>query len=169
MPVLIGFILLPIVEIWLLIVIGGEIGPWATILWILGTAVAGGALLRSQGAQAMARMREALEAAPDGQPDSGALAGELLDALAIVVAGICLILPGFVTDAVGILLFLPPVRRLIGRGLWLRLRGSERVRVYASRGRSGRATIIEGEYRDVSDRPAPERQPADPGDPPRLR
>lgn len=167
MPFLIGFLILPIVEIWLLIVIGGKIGAWTTVLWILVTAVAGGALLRSQGAQAMARMRDALGAAPDGQPDGDALAGELLDALAIVVAGVCLMLPGFLTDAVGILLFLPPLRRGIGRSLWRWLRGSERVRVYAARGRAPRTTVIEGEYREVSDG-MDGGAPKSPDEPPRL-
>ena len=60
MPLLIAFLLLPIVEIWLLIEIGGEIGAGATIAWIILSAVIGGFLLRNQGAQATARLRAAL-------------------------------------------------------------------------------------------------------------
>ncbi len=169
MPVLIAFLLLPIVEIWLLIEIGGEIGAGATVAWIVLSAVIGGVLLRNQGAQATARVRAALaQTDPEGRPDSAALAGELLDGLTVVVAGVCLILPGFLTDAVGILLFIPGLRRVIGRGLWTWLRGSTRMRVYAagSHGpsRSQTTTVIEGEFRDVT------KTESGPGDssPPRL-
>jgi len=156
MPLLIAFLLLPIVEIWLLIEIGGEIGVGATIAWIILSAVIGGFLLRNQGAQATARLRAALaQPGPEGRPDSAALAGGLLDGLTVVVAGICLILPGFLTDAVGILLFIPGLRRVIGRALWNGLRGSSRMRVYAASGqgpfRAQAATVIEGEYRDVTE------------------
>jgi UPF0716 protein FxsA len=156
MPLLIAVLLLPIVEIWLLIEIGGEIGAGATILWIVVSAVIGGVLLRSQGAQATARVRAALaQTDPDGRLDSAALAGELLDGLTVVVAGLCLILPGFLTDAVGILLFIPGLRRVIGRVLWRGLRGSPRMRVYAAGGRGpfrrDGLTVIEGEYRDVTE------------------
>jgi UPF0716 protein FxsA len=156
MPVLIAFLLLPIVEIWLLIEIGGEIGAGATIAWILLSAVGGGMLLRSQGDQATARIRAALaQTDPEGRPDSAALAGELLDGLTVVVAGVCLILPGFLTDAVGILLFIPGLRRVIGRALWRGLQASPRMRVYAASGRgpfrAQTTTVIEGEYRDVTE------------------
>lgn len=168
MPLLLAFLLLPIVEIWLLIEIGSEIGAGATIAWIIGSAVIGGLLLRSQGAQATARIRAALaQTDGDGRPDSAALAGELLDGLTVVVAGFCLILPGFLTDAVGILLFIPGLRRVIGRGLWSWMRGSQRVRVYAAgnRGpfRQSSPTIIEGDYREVTE----SRDPREPS-PPRL-
>jgi UPF0716 protein FxsA len=83
-----------------------------------------------------------------------------------------LILPGFLGDAIGILLFIPPLRHLAGRMLWTWVQGSERVRVYAARNAwpsgpgaaSGRATVIEGEFREVdgSDRPSePGRQDPD--------
>ncbi|HEU0070674.1 MAG TPA: FxsA family protein [Alphaproteobacteria bacterium] len=164
MPFIIGFLLWPIAEIWLLIEIGGEIGAWATIGWILLTAVAGTYLIRSQGALAMSRIRQALaDVDARGGEASGTLAGELLDGLAVFFAGICLILPGFLTDAIGILLVLPVLRRTLGRGLWGWLQGSQRVRVYAASGRGpfgrgpfergagGGPTVIEGDYRDVTD------------------
>jgi len=165
MPLLIGLLLWPIAEIWLLIEIGGEIGAWATIGWILVTATAGGLLLRSEGTQAMSRIREALaRLETNGQAGSGALAGEMLNGLAVFFAGLCLILPGFLTDAIGILLVVPVLRRAIGRGLWSWLQGSERLRVYAGGGhpfkrgplRQSDPTIIEGDYSDVTEpKPAP--------------
>lgn len=163
MPIFIAFLLWPIAEIWLLIEIGGEIGAWATIGWILLTAIAGTYLIRSQGALAMSRIRQALaDVDARGGEASGALAGELLDGLAVFFAGICLILPGFLTDAIGILLVLPVLRRTLGRGLWGWLQGSQRVRVYAASGRgpfrggpSSGPTVIEGDYRDVTD-PGPQ-------------
>jgi UPF0716 protein FxsA len=166
MPLLIGFLLWPIAEIWLLIEIGGEIGAWATIGWILATAVAAGVLLRRQGSQAMGRIRQAL-AGIEGNSQTGgaALAGELLNGLGVFFAGLCLILPGFLTDAIGIFLVVPLLRRVIGRGLWNGLQNSQRVRVYAAGGshpfkrgpfRQPDPTIIEGDYSDVTEpRPAP--------------
>lgn len=98
----------PLLEIAGFIVVGTHIGVLATIGLILATAVAGAMLLRIQGFGAMTRIREA--AARDQSP-----AREIIHGAMIMLAGILLLVPGFVTDILGILLFLPPVRELAWR------------------------------------------------------
>lgn len=147
------FVLWPIVEIALFIQIGGEIGIAATILWVLLSAVLGVWVMRRQGAAAMVDLQRAVEEFRDpGQPIAhGAL---------IMLGGGLLVLPGFFTDALGILLLIPPLRRLLLRSL------GRRVRVTSSgfgTGRHGtprgRATVIDAEYvvmeEDEPDEPPP--------------
>ena len=103
---LILFILIPVAELYLFLTLGEEIGIWATLGIIVATAFIGAALTRSQGARAMQRFREA--AAQGRMP-----AKEALDGLLILVAGVVLLTPGFLTDAFGFLLLIPPARAVI--------------------------------------------------------
>ena len=103
---LVFFILLPIVEITLLIDIGGNIGAGATILLILTTAMVGMVLVRYQG---FSLLRDAQSQISKGQPPAKALAHGIL----VLLAGLMLIIPGFFTDGVGFLLLLQPVRSLL--------------------------------------------------------
>ena len=93
----------PLIEIAVFIEVGGWIGLWPTIAIVILTAMIGTALLRAQGIATLNRARQ--------QMDRGALpARELFDGLCLLFAGALLLTPGFVTDAVGFLLFVPPVR-----------------------------------------------------------
>ncbi len=105
---LIPFLLLvvPIVEIVAFIVIGGQIGIGWTLLMILVTAVIGTILLRIQGLQLITHIRNEIDA---GKVPARALG----DGAMLLVAGILLLTPGFVTDGIGFLLFVPPVRTAI--------------------------------------------------------
>ncbi|MCG6856517.1 MAG: membrane protein FxsA [Salaquimonas sp.] len=107
---LIPFMLLaiPILEIAVFIVVGREIGVWWTLACILATAVIGSALLRIQGFSILSRIRS--------ETEQGRLPGrELGDGAMILVAGILLLTPGFVTDAIGFALFVPAIRTLLWR------------------------------------------------------
>ena len=96
---------LPLVEIAVFVLVGSHIGVLATIGLVIATSVLGGVLLRIQGLGAMARISAAME--------RGEAPGrDLVHGLMIMVAGLLLLVPGFVTDAVGLLLFIPPVRDL---------------------------------------------------------
>jgi UPF0716 protein FxsA len=97
---------IPIVEIGVFIAIGDRIGIFYTLMMILVTAVLGSILLRIEGFRVLGRIRE--EMATGRMP-----AKELTSGVMIVIAGILLLTPGFVTDAIGFLLFLPPVRAAI--------------------------------------------------------
>lgn len=103
------FLLLPILEIFVLIEVGGEIGALATIALIILTAVIGSAMVRRQGLAAWRDMQASLAGMED--PSRPMAHGAM-----IFLAGILLIVPGFVTDAMGVLLLLPFVRdRVLAR------------------------------------------------------
>lgn len=102
---IVPFLLLaiPLLEIAVFVVIGGQIGILATLGLVLATAVAGSILLRIQGFGVLARVRRTL--------NEGHMPGrDLVHGVMILVAGILLLTPGFVTDTLGFLLFIPAVR-----------------------------------------------------------
>ncbi|WP_163270678.1 FxsA family protein [Chelativorans alearense] len=102
---IVPFLLLsiPLLEIAVFVVIGGQIGVLPTLALILATAVAGSILLRIQGFGVLSRVQKTL--------NEGRVPGrELVHGVMILVAGILLLTPGFVTDTLGFLLFIPAVR-----------------------------------------------------------
>lgn len=107
----------PIAEIALFITVGEQIGALPTILIIIATAVLGTALLRRQGAAAVRHLRADLDA---GRVPAAAIG----QAVTIAIAGLLLLTPGFMTDAVGFALFIPAVRRF----LWRQISSSVKVR-----------------------------------------
>ncbi|RMD70191.1 MAG: FxsA family protein [Gammaproteobacteria bacterium] len=104
------FIILPLIEIFLFIKVGGVIGALPTVLLVVATAVAGIALLRHQGLSTLRRAQRELE-----RGEMPALS--LLEGAALLVAGVLLLTPGFLTDTLGFLLLIPPLRRRFV--LWL--------------------------------------------------
>lgn len=107
-------LVVPIIEIALFILIGQQIGLGWTLLGILVTAIGGTILLRIQGFRLLERIRTEMRA--------GRVPGrELAHGLLLLVAGILLLTPGFFTDALGFLLFVPGVRDAIWGGLKARL------------------------------------------------
>lgn len=108
MPVFLLLLVVPLTEIAVFIVVGREIGLMATLLITLGTAVAGTFLLRRQGMAALERIRAELAA-------RRLPARALADGAMIAAAGVFLLTPGFVTDTLGILLFVPGVRGAVWR------------------------------------------------------
>ncbi|MER8374361.1 membrane protein FxsA [Mesorhizobium sp. M1338] len=101
---------LPLLEIAGFVVVGRQVGALATVGLVLASGIAGALLLRHQGFGVMTRIRAEMDAGrdPSGQLAHGAM---------IVLAAILLIIPGFITDIIGLLLFLPPVRDLAWRAL----------------------------------------------------
>ena len=123
------FVALPIAEIALFVVIGGKIGVLCTVGLVVLAAVTGLAVIRAQGLNALQRLQQSVERG--GDP-----VGPIADGALKVVAGLLLIAPGFLTDAFGLLLLLPPVRRaLIARGAG---RVTVRAAGYARGARPGR-------------------------------
>ena len=103
------FLVIPVIEILLFIEIGGAIGTWETIGIVIATAFLGVFAIRSQGRHAMA---EILSDVRQQRAPKRALA----EATLLMVAGLMLIMPGFFTDTIGILLLIPPIRgALAGR------------------------------------------------------
>jgi UPF0716 protein FxsA len=93
------------VEIAVLILIGQAIGAVWTILLVLATSALGGWLLRREGARAWRAFRADLA---EGRPPGNAAT----DGVLVFVGGVLMLVPGFVTAAIGALLLIPPVRRL---------------------------------------------------------
>ncbi len=100
------FLLVPIIEIYLLIQVGQVIGAGWTIFLVVATAVLGVALLRIQGLSTLQRAQQKLQ-------QNELPAREILEGMGLVVAGALLLTPGFFTDSIGFLLLFPPTR------LWL--------------------------------------------------
>mgnify|MGYP001491433672 CR=1 FL=1 len=105
------FTIIPILEIYLMIEIGSIFGVLTPITLVIITGFLGAFLARIQGLQTFFRIQESLS---EGRMPRG----ELLDALLIVIAGLVLLTPGFLTDSVGFLLLIPLTRNSIK--YWLR-------------------------------------------------
>jgi UPF0716 protein FxsA len=129
LTLLLLFTVVPAVELWLLFQVGHTLGAEATVAMIVVTGMVGAALARHQGLASLQRMNQALSA---GQPPTG----ELLEGALILVAGVLLVTPGVLTDAVGFALLVPPLRRLAGGGVKRWARGRVQM-VDLSQGLSG--------------------------------
>jgi UPF0716 protein FxsA len=102
------FIVVPIVELYVIIQIGSLIGVWPTIALLLADALLGSLLLRHQGRGAWRRFNAALaERRFPGR--------EVADGLLIAIGGTLLLTPGFVTDIVGAIFLIPPSRAIVRR------------------------------------------------------
>jgi UPF0716 protein FxsA len=102
------FVVVPLVEIYVIIQVGQAIGPWWTILLLVLDSIFGTWLVRHEGSRAWEALRVAL--------DSGRMpARELADGALILIGGTLMLAPGFVTDAFGILMILPVTRPLFRR------------------------------------------------------
>jgi len=101
-----AFTIIPIIEIYLLIEIGSMFGALTALTLVILTGFLGAFLARIQGLQTLFRIQDSLR---EGRMPSG----ELLDALLIVIAGLVLLTPGFLTDSAGFLLLIPVTRNSI--------------------------------------------------------
>jgi len=107
------FIGFPLLELYILIEIGSSIGAISTIFIIVFTGVLGGLLLHQQGVSNMSRVRESM-----GRGEIPAMA--MFESLFVFASAILLIVPGFITDAVGFFFLIAPLRRwLIGKMMGL--------------------------------------------------
>ena len=103
------FTVVPLVELALLIWIGGQTVWWLPIAMVVLTGIAGAVLARWQGLRALQRIQDDLQA---GRMPADAV----VDGVLILVAGILLVTPGVITDIVGVALLIPPLRSLMKRG-----------------------------------------------------
>ncbi|MBO2605016.1 FxsA family protein [Shewanella algae] len=117
MPFLIMFIifvLIPVVELSVLIRVGEVLGSWNTVALVILTAVVGVSLVRSQGLSTLMSVQKKLAAgeAP-GQ--------EIVEGMMLAMAGILLLIPGFVTDLIGLILLTPITRAPLARYFYQRM------------------------------------------------
>src|ERR671918_2974281 len=109
LPALIAlFIVVPIVELYVILKVGDAIGAVWTILLLAADSVLGSVLLRTQGRTVWRRFNTALA---DGKMPHR----EVIDGVLIVFGGAFLITPGFITDVVGLVLLIPPTRAIVRR------------------------------------------------------
>jgi UPF0716 protein FxsA len=102
------FTLVPLVELFLLIELGGVVGVLPTIGMIAVTGMLGAYLAKREGRKALASYQQAL--ASGRMPEDG-----IVSALLILVGGVLLIAPGVLTDVVGLALMIPPIRRGVAK------------------------------------------------------
>jgi len=106
------FIIVPLVELYVIIQVGQEIGVLPTIAILIADSILGTVLMRSQGRAAWRRFNTAIA---EGRPP----AREALDGVLVIFGGAFLLTPGFVSDVFGLLLLLPPTRAVL-RGVLVR-------------------------------------------------
>ncbi len=108
------FVVVPIVELFVIIQVGQVIGAWNTIGLLLLISFAGAWLVKREGLGVIQRFRTQL--------DRGVIPGrEIADGVLIILAGALLLTPGFITDLMGMLLLLPPTRAAVRRTALRRL------------------------------------------------
>jgi UPF0716 protein FxsA len=137
-----GFLVVPVLEVWVLVLLNRRWGIGPTLAMLLATGLAGLWLAKWQGWRTVQRIKRELAA---GQMPSAAL----MDGALILLAGLLLIIPGVLTDVAAFLLLLPPTRYVVRRLLlwWCKRRLLPRVTVAGRRGAAAPdddAGIIEG-------------------------
>ena len=140
------FVGIPLVELYFLIKIGSQIGVFSTIFLTIFTALLGGGMVRAQGYSTFSRVR--------GSMDRGEVpAFEMMEGAVLLVCGFLLLLPGFITDVVGFVFLVPPLRRwLLALGLQ---HGGVMGSMASSQGESDRCQekrVIEGEFEREEDK-----------------
>ena len=133
-PILISIILIPVVEIYLFIKIGAQIGAITTILLIFLTAVLGVYYAKYEGLNT-------LKAGFSQVSKNETPAYEVISGAAIAIAAILLIIPGFATDILGFLLIFPITRKFIFSKF------SKRINIKKNK----KNNFIDGEYEDIED------------------
>jgi UPF0716 protein FxsA len=139
MPIAVGLLIWPLIEIALFVTVGGWLGLWLTLAIVLGTGIAGVALMRWRGLRAVADLRRHVR-------EMGNPLTKVADQAVFMLAGMLLVLPGFFTDVMGLLLLVPPVRHALVAV------AARRVVMPSSGGRPRyRDDVIEGEFSEVDE------------------
>jgi UPF0716 protein FxsA len=156
------FIVVPILELYVLIQVGQAIGVWWTILLLIADSVVGTWLMRSQGRAAWRRFNAAMA-------EGRVPAREVLDGALIILGGAFLLTPGFVTDIFGLFFLLPPTRAIARRTITSVFGARFRVATFgvgaagrayeARRRRPGADFDVEGTATDIDPDPDPPRLP----------
>lgn len=167
------FVVVPILELAVIIKIGGLIGVLPTIALMLGMAALGAIVIRSQG---QAAFTKAVEAIQQGRPP----VKSMIDGVAICIAGLLMLTPGFLSDILGFLLLIPFVRHWLAGRLFRAATARTRIdyRVFRQGRREqppadepqpregpnpnaskGDTTIIDAEFERIDDEDPPKAKP----------
>lgn len=117
------FIAMPFVELALLIKLGNVLGFWPTIAIVLFTALVGAYVLQAQG---LATMQKVAQSMTSGEPP----VKPVIDGFFLAISGAFLLTPGVITDGIGLLLLVPPVRHAIARWGLSRILKSGHIKVH---------------------------------------
>jgi len=98
------FVIVTLLEIYVLVSVGGAIGGFSTVLLVILTALVGSSLLKQQGWSTMAKAQQSMA-------EGKAPAFEMMEGVVILVSGVLLLTPGFLTDVIGLLGLIPLSRR----------------------------------------------------------
>ena len=132
--ILLGIILIPIIEIYLLIKIGSQIGAITTILLIFITAIIGVYYAKYEGLNTL--KSGFVQLSKNQSPKY-----EVISGAAIAFAAVLLIVPGFMTDIIGFLLIFPITRKIIFGGVLKKFKTKENIK----------KDYIEGDFEDIDD------------------
>ena len=145
--ILIALIFLPIIEIAVFIALGGEIGIGNTVSLIIVPAFIGAWILRQQGLTTLRNAQQSL-----GQQIFPVSA--LFDGVCLLLAGVFLLTPGFLTDALGFLICVPLVRRFLRHWVWITINRSSTCSEWTKYeespdGPSRNRDTIDGSFREI--------------------
>ena len=146
MPLLIAFLLVPLVEIGLFIQIGGFIGLWPTLAIVVVTAIVGAKLVQHQGSGVLARLQSSFQDLRDPSEP-------LAEGAMILFSGALLLTPGFFTDAVGLSLMVPQVRQLLFDAVRSRMATMTLNVGAAAQHPRAADDVIDGEFEEVRETP----------------
>lgn len=145
------FVLLPLAELWLLIKVGAALGGGLILAWIIATGLIGVSLIKRQG---LTMLLSANRRYQDGE----LLAADFAQGILLAIAGVLLLIPGFMTDGLGVALLSPWLRRLLAQRMLKHMTvqaaggtGFEYRSQHFNQTRSGPESedIIEGEYYEI--------------------
>ena len=130
-----AFLLIPLMELYVLIQVGSQIGALSTIALCIFTAALGAFLLRLQGIETLKRVRDRIE---HGEMP----ATDLIEGFILLVSGLLLLTPGFVTDVLGFLCLIPGLRTRVATAIL------SRALIIQRSGADKHTVIVEGEFWD---------------------
>lgn len=134
MWIILAILAIPLIEIALFVTLGAALGLWVTLAWVVVTGVLGVIVLKGVAMLGIDQMATGIR--QELRDPLSPMAHRFL----VGIAGLFLLLPGFFTDAVGLLLLIPPVRRVLIAFIGKRITTS--VEVYGG--------AVDGEWRDVT-------------------
>jgi len=148
MPALLVLIFLFVMELTVIIQVGGQIGALTTVFLVIATAVVGLSIIARQGMSTMQRLQLA-------QIEGRSPAVEIIEAVMLVFAAIFLLVPGFISDTLGFLLLTPlrgqlaktTVGRWVGKQSWQGGRWQ-----FKNDGKSSDFTVVEGEFTEIQEK-----------------
>jgi len=145
------FTAVSLLEIFVLVKVGGFLGAWPTIFLVIITALIGSALVRSQGLQLVQKLQQRMAA--------GEIPGQqLVEGLMLIITGVLLVTPGFVTDLCGLLLLQPTIRANIAKVILANVKFAPQATMggFSSQGFTQKPphddSVIEGEFEHKEDK-----------------